>query len=151
MTWRASSQAKYDCKYHLIWWPKRRWGLADAEVRTAVAEVFRAIAEGFGFLIEELPVEDHVHLLVEFPPRYAIALVVGILKSLSASRAFRHFPGLRARYWSGERGPHDGGSRDRRPHPPLHPATRSRTGNQSAGDSFERRLTKPRPSGGEGH
>ena len=61
MTWRASSQAKYDCKYHLIWCPKRRWGLADAEVRTAVAEVFRAIAEGFGFLIEELPVEDHVH------------------------------------------------------------------------------------------
>ena len=134
MTWRASSHAKYDCKYHLIWCPKRRRGLGDAELRAYVGEAFRAVAEEFGFWIEELAVEeDHVHLFLEFPPRYAIARVVGILKSISASRAFRHFPGLRARYWSGERGPHDGGSRDRRPHPPVHPATRSRAGNQSAG------------------
>ena len=103
MTWRASSHAKYDCKYHLIWCPKRRRGLGDAELRAYVAEAFRAVAEEFGFWIEELAVEeDHVHLFLEFPPRYAIARVVGILKSISASRAFRHFPGLRARYWSGE-------------------------------------------------
>ena len=103
MTWRASSHAKYDCKYHLIWCPKRRRGLGDAELRAYVAEAFRAVAEEFGFWIEELAVEeDHVHLFLEFPPRYAIARVVGILKSISASRAFRHFPGLRARDWSGE-------------------------------------------------
>ena len=103
MTWRASSHAKYDCKYHLIWCPKRRRGLGDVELRAYVAEAFRAVAEEFGFWIEELAVEeDHVHVFLEFPPRYAIARVVGILKSISASRAFRHFPGLRARYWSGE-------------------------------------------------
>ncbi len=103
MTWRASSHAKYDCKYHLVWCPKRRRALGDAEVRTAVTGAFRAIADEFGFWIEELAVEeDHVHVFLEFPPRYSIARVVGILKSISASRTFQQFPWLRRKYWSGE-------------------------------------------------
>lgn len=96
MGWRSSSHAKYDSKYHLVWCPKRRRVLGDAEVRTWVQATFRAIAEEFGFWINELTVEeDHVHILLEFPPKYSIARVVGILKSISASRAFREFPWLR--------------------------------------------------------
>ena len=36
------------------------------------------------------------------PPRYAIAKVVGILKSISASRVFKEFPELRKQLWKGE-------------------------------------------------
>ena len=103
MPWRASSHAKYDCKYHLIWCPKRRRPLGDADVRAHLEATFRAIAEEFGFWIEELAIEsDHVHVFLEFPPKYAIARVVGILKSISASRTFQQFPWLRRQYWSGE-------------------------------------------------
>lgn len=103
MTWRASSHAKYDCKYHLIWCPKRRRPLSDADVRAYIRETFQAIAEEFGFWIEELAIEeDHVHVFLEFPPKYAIARVVGILKSISASRTFQQFPWLRRKYWSSE-------------------------------------------------
>ena len=103
MTWRASSHAKYDCKYHLIWCPKRRRTLGEADVREYIQRTFHAIAEEFGFWIEELAIEeDHVHVFLEFPPKYAIARVVGILKSISASRTFQQFPWLRRKYWSGE-------------------------------------------------
>jgi len=103
VTWRASSHAKYDCKYHLVWCPKRRRALSDADVRAYVRETFQAIAEEFGFWIEELAIEaDHVHVFLEFPPKYAIARVVGILKSISASRTFHEFPWLRRQFWSGE-------------------------------------------------
>ncbi len=103
MVWRASSHAKYDCKYHLVWCPKRRRWLADPAIRAYVTETFRAIAEEFGFGIEELAIEeDHVHVFLEFPPKYSIARVVGILKSISASRTFHQFPGLRRTFWSGE-------------------------------------------------
>ena len=103
MPWRASSHAKYDCKYHLIWCPKRRRLLRDADVRVYVTKSFRAIAEEFGFWIDELAVEhDHVHVFLEFPPKYSIARVVGILKSISASRTFDRFPELRRKFWSGE-------------------------------------------------
>jgi putative transposase len=103
MGWRTSSHAKYDCKYHVVWCPKRRRWLADPEIRTYVTETFRVIAEEFGFWIEELAIEeDHVHVFLEFPPKYSIARVVGILKSISASRTFHQFPWLRRTFWSGE-------------------------------------------------
>jgi putative transposase len=88
---------------HLVWCPKRRRALRDPDVRAYVAKTFRAIAEEFGFWIDELAVEaDHVHVFLEFPPKYAIARVVGILKSISASRTFARFASLRRQFWSGE-------------------------------------------------
>jgi len=105
MGWRSSSQARYDCKYHLVWCPKRRKKLGDAEVREWVAETMRRAGEEYGIEIEELAVEeDHVHVFASFPPRYSVAWVVGILKSTPASRAFRRFAWLRERFWSGEMG-----------------------------------------------
>ena len=103
MGWRSSSHARYDCKYHLVWCPKRRKRIGEAEVREWIAETMRRAAEEYDIEIEELAVdEDHLHALVSFPPRYSVARVVGILKSLSASRTFRRFAWLRERFWSGE-------------------------------------------------
>ena len=72
-------------------------------MRAYVTKCFRAIAEEVEFWIDELAVEhDHVHVFLEFPPKYSIARVVGILKSISASRTFDRFPELRRKFWSGE-------------------------------------------------
>ena len=72
-------------------------------MRAYVTKSFRAIAEEFSFWIDELAVEhDHVHVFLEFPPKYSLARVVGILKSISASRTFDKFPELRRKFWSGE-------------------------------------------------
>ena len=45
---------------------------------------------------------DHVHIFLDFPPRYALAKVVGVLKSISASRVFEEFPEIKKQLWSGE-------------------------------------------------
>jgi len=103
MGWKSSSHAVYDCKYHLIWCPKRRKTLGDTEMQTWIAETLRRVAEEFEFVIEEMVVDaDHVHIFVTFPPKYAVSKVVGIFKSISASRAFKRFPWLRNTFWSGE-------------------------------------------------
>jgi putative transposase len=46
--------------------------------------------------------EDHVHILLSFPPRYSIAKSVGILKSISASRVFQDHPEVKKELWGGE-------------------------------------------------
>jgi REP element-mobilizing transposase RayT len=46
--------------------------------------------------------EDHVHLCLSAPPRYAPARVVQILKSISARELFARFPRLRRRLWGGQ-------------------------------------------------
>ena len=102
MGWRSSCHAKYEGTCHLIWCPNRGWTLGDADVRAAVTGTYQAIAEEFGFWIEELAVEaDHVHGVLEFPPKHSIARVVRILKSISASRTTWQFPD-RARARSGQ-------------------------------------------------
>ena len=76
---------------------------ATPDVRAYVTRPFQAIGEEFGFWIHKLAIEDdHVHVFPEFPRKYAIARVVRILKSISASRAFARFPQLRRKLWSGE-------------------------------------------------
>lgn len=43
--------------------------------------------------------EDHVHMVMEIPPRYSIASVIGQLKSQSASGMRRKFHWLEKVYW----------------------------------------------------
>ena len=103
MGWKTASHTVWDCKYHLIWCPKRRHRLGGVEIREWLAETIRRIGEEFEIEVEELEVsEDHVHVFVSFPPRYSIAKVVGIIKSISASRAFKEYGQLRERFWGGE-------------------------------------------------
>ncbi len=103
MPTKRTSHAVYDTKYHSVWAPKYRKWIIREDIRQRVEQLFRQIAEDFGFEIDELDVaKDHVHDFLNFPPRYAIAKVVGILKSISASRVFKEIPDLKRQLWKGE-------------------------------------------------
>ena len=96
MAIKRTSHAVYDTKYHLVWAPKYRRWITREDIRQRAAELFREIAEDFQFEIEEMEVaKEHVHLFLNFPPRYSISKVVGILKSISASQMFREYPELK--------------------------------------------------------
>ncbi len=100
---KQTSHAVYDTKYHLVWDPKYRKWIDREDIRRRIEQLFRQIAEDFGFELDELEVaKDHVHIFLNFPPRYAIAKVIGILKSISASRVFKEFPELGEKLWKGE-------------------------------------------------
>ena len=46
--------------------------------------------------------EDHVHLCLSAPPRYAPARIGQILKSISARELFARCPRLRRQLWGGQ-------------------------------------------------
>jgi putative transposase len=103
MAVKRTSHAVYDTKYHLVWTPKYRKWVLRGDLRQRVEELFREIAQDFGFEIDTLEVAaDHVHIFLDFPPRYSIAKVVGMLKSISASQVFEEFPQLKKQLWSRE-------------------------------------------------
>ncbi len=103
MAIRRSAHAVYDTKYHLVWTPKYRKWIKRSDIRDRVGEIFLEIAENHGFEIQEMRVApDHVHLFLNFPPRYSIAQVVGMLKSISASEVFEEFPEVKKGLWGGE-------------------------------------------------
>ena len=43
--------------------------------------------------------EDHVHIMLSIPPKYAVSDLMGYLKGKLAMRMFDQFPELRKRYW----------------------------------------------------
>jgi putative transposase len=100
---RRTRHAVYDLKYHLVWIPKYRKHILDDEVSDYLKEVFRKIAEEYGFKIDTLGImEDHVHIFVEARPKYSPAQIVQIMKSISAREVFKKFPKLRKKLWAGE-------------------------------------------------
>jgi putative transposase len=100
---RSTKSAVYDLKYHLVWIPKYRKHIFDNELRGYVKEVFQKIAEEYEFNIDTMEVlEDHVHVFIEAPPRYAPSQIVQILKSISAREIFKKYPKLREQLWAHE-------------------------------------------------
>jgi putative transposase len=100
---RRTKHAVYDLKYHLVWIPKYRKQILTGDVAGYLKEVFNHIAEEYGFEIDTMEVvEDHVHIFLEAPPRYAPAKVVQIMKSISGRELFKKFPKIRKRLWAGE-------------------------------------------------
>ena len=104
MTIKRTSHSVYDTSYHLVWCPKYRKDIFKRqEVRERAKQLIGEICEEYKIEVIELEiVEDHVHVMVSFPPSRSIGEVVRIIKSNSARILFREFPGLKKRLWSGE-------------------------------------------------
>ncbi len=100
---KRTSHAVYDLKYHFVWIPKYRKTILTEAIAKRVEEIFREVAEIYEFDIETMAVvEDHVHIFLSAPPKYAPGQIVRILKSRSAKAVFKEFPEVKRKLWTGE-------------------------------------------------
>ena len=103
MTVKSTRHAVYDTNYHLVWTPKYRKWILRGDLRKYVYQLFHNIAEQYDYEIDKLEIaEDHIHMLVSFPPRDSISTVVARFKSISASEIFRNFPEVKRELWKRE-------------------------------------------------
>lgn len=95
------SHSLYECKYHIVSCPKYRYKILQEEVAVFLKEqMYRLCNQKKGIEIIEVNVqEDHVHLIVSIPPKYAVSKFMGYLKGKLALKLFDQFPQLRKRYW----------------------------------------------------
>ena len=93
MAYKASAHAVDDLQYHIVWTPEYRKALLVGEVARAVQELFYQIAAAYDLEIDTMEVmEDHVHVFLSAPPRYAPARMTQILTSISARELCARFP-----------------------------------------------------------
>lgn len=101
--YESLSHSKWDCKYHIVFIPKCRRKQLYGKVRKYLGPVFHELARQRECkILEGHMVQDHVHMLISIPPKYAIAEVVGYLKGKSAIAVARQFSG-RERNFNGEK------------------------------------------------
>lgn len=96
---RAGSHCRYNLKYHLVWITKYRRSFLTGEIAVRLRHLLTSIARDYRFHIIALEImPDHIHLLVEVPPKYAPAKVVQIFKGISSRRLRQEFLDLIQRY-----------------------------------------------------
>ena len=87
---------------HLVFVAKYRRKVFDGDAIERLRAIFGKVCTGFeAHLIEVDGEDDHVHLLVEYPPKLAVSALVNSLKGGSSRLLRKELPDIRDRYWKG--------------------------------------------------
>ena len=100
---RAGRHCVFLMHAHLVFITKYRGRVFDGEHLTKLEEIMRDICQQFEVELVEFNGEtDHVHLLVNFPPKVAISKLVNSLKWVSSRKLKLHFPELHKVAWKSD-------------------------------------------------
>jgi len=84
-TYLSLSHSKWDCKYHVVFVPKRRRKVIFGQTRRQLGAIFHALARQKECqIIEGHLMPDHVHMCIAIPPKHPVASVIEFLKGKSA-------------------------------------------------------------------
>ena len=81
--------------------PKYRRKAIYGKIRVDIGKILRLLCERKGIqIIEEECCPDHIHMLVEIPPKYSVSQIVGYLKGKSSLMIFDKHANLKYKYGS---------------------------------------------------
>ena len=87
---------------HLVFVTKYRKKVFSKRYLKALNAIFNEVCADFEVELAEFNGEaDHVHLLVNFPPKVALARLVNSLKGVSSRLLRRDYPEIARYYWKG--------------------------------------------------
>ncbi len=97
----TTGHSAYRLQYHVVWVCKYRRRILKPGVSAYLHKVLLKLCRSMpGVLIETIGFDkDHVHMVMVIPPKYAIADVMGRLKSQSSSIMRKKFEWLSKVYW----------------------------------------------------
>ncbi len=87
---------------HLVFVAKYRRRVFDGDAIGRLRAIFGKLCGDFAAdLIEMDGEDDHVHLLVQYPPKLAVSNLVNSLKGVSSRLLRKERPDIQKRYWKG--------------------------------------------------
>ena len=93
------AHSKWECKYHVVWIPKYRRKALCGDLRKNLREIFHELARQRECrIIEGHLLRDHVHMLIEIPPKERVSEVVGYIKGKSAIAIARIYAGKKRNF-----------------------------------------------------
>ena len=96
---KSLAHTKWNCKYHIVFAPKYRRQVFYGEKRRAIGEILRKLCEWKCVVIIEAEVcPDHIHMLLEIPPKMSVSGVVGYIKGKSSLMIYEKFGNLKFKY-----------------------------------------------------
>ncbi len=101
-SYRSGRHCIFAMHVHLVFVAKYRRRVFTEASLADLRVIFTSVCEDFDAeLIEMDGEDDHVHLLVNYPPKVAVSVLVNSLKGVSSRRLRQMCPELVRRYWKG--------------------------------------------------
>ena len=95
---KKQAHVAYQTLYHVVWIPKRRYKV----LKRGIKEYFERVMDSY--LVDRYPdvhvherniQRDHVHILMEIPPKYAVSRIVQGIKADTSRKMRKKFEYLR--------------------------------------------------------
>jgi putative transposase len=96
---QSLSHTVWECKYHVVWVPKKRRKVVYGTFRKESGTILRRLCEYKGVgVVEGTLCADDIHMCLSIPPKYSVATVLGYLKGKSAMIMFEKYSRLKKNF-----------------------------------------------------
>lgn len=96
---KSLSHTSWNCKYHIVFAPKYRRKVFYEEKRLEIGKILRELCQWKGLTIIEAEVcPDHIHMLLEIPPKFSVSSVMGFLKGKSSIMIYSQWGNMKYKY-----------------------------------------------------
>ena len=93
------SHTKWNCKYHVVFAPKYRRKVFYGEKRLEIGAILRELCNWKQISIINAEVcKDHVHMLLEIPPKISVSSFMGFLKGKSSLMIYEKWGNMKYKY-----------------------------------------------------
>ena len=93
------SHTRWNCKYHVVFAPKYGRKVFYGEKRLEIGAILRELCNWKGVNIIQAEVcIDHVHMLIEIPPKMSVSSFMGFLKGKSSIMIYEKWGNLKYKY-----------------------------------------------------
>lgn len=93
------SHTTWNCKYHIVFAPKYRRKVFYGEKRAEIGKILRELCEWKGVrLLNAEACPDHIHILVEIPPKMSVSGFMGFLKGKSSVIIYQKWGNMKYQY-----------------------------------------------------
>lgn len=96
---KSLAHTTWNCKYHIVFAPKYRRKIFYVEHKAEIGKILRELCNWKGIQIVEAEVcPDHIHMLVEIPPKESVAGFMDFLKGKSSILIHERHENLKYKY-----------------------------------------------------
>ena len=93
------SHSKWRCHYHVVFAPKYRRQAIYGKIKGDIGKIIRQLCDQKGIeIIEAELCPDHIHMLINIPPKYSVAQIMGYIKGKSSLMIFDRHANMKYRY-----------------------------------------------------
>jgi putative transposase len=99
---RHGRHCVFQMHVHLVFVTKYRRSIFDDDALRRLRTYFEKVCTDFEAQLVEVNGEsDHVHLLINYPPKHSVSTLVNSLKGVSSRLLRLERPDIQRRYWKG--------------------------------------------------